>query len=266
MRFSQKLSDICFFVNERIAVADLDLNAYISTENMLPNKQGVALAAVLPPVSQTRAYRTNDVLASNIRPYFRKIWFANRSGGCSNDVLVLRAKETCNPAFLYYLLSDNNFFQYVTATSKGTKMPRGDKDAIMRYAVPDAPLDEQARIAATLAPLDARIDINKKIICNLEKMAQAIYKNFIANVKRSAVKLKTLCAFQEGYVNPPQNRAEYFDGSVKWLRAVDINESFIFDTSRTLTERGFASAGKSALLFKPGTIAISKSGTIGRLG
>ena len=79
-------------------------------------------------------------------------------------------------------------------------------------------------------------------------------------------KLNELCDFQEGYVNPAQTHNEYFDGNVKWLRAVDINESFIIETSRTLTTAGFESAGKSALLFKPNTIAISKSGTIGRLG
>jgi type I restriction enzyme S subunit len=97
-------------------------------------------------------------------------------------------------------------------------------------------------------------------------MLQVIYANFIASIDGSTAKLKKICTFQEGYVNPSQNRSDYFDGSVKWLRAVDINESFIFDTSRTLTNRGFESAGKSALLFKPNTIAISKSGTIGRLG
>ena len=78
--------------------------------------------------------------------------------------------------------------------------------------------------------------------------------------------LSILCDFQEGYVNPPQTHPEYFDGEVKWLRAVDINESFIIETSRTLTKAGFESAKKSALLFEPNTIAISKSGTIGRLG
>jgi type I restriction enzyme S subunit len=97
-------------------------------------------------------------------------------------------------------------------------------------------------------------------------MAQAIYADFLARIDGNVSKLKELCAFQEGYVNPSQSRTEFFDGEVKWLRAIDINESFIFDTSRTLTRVGFESAGKSAYLFRPDTIAISKSGTIGRLG
>ena len=79
-------------------------------------------------------------------------------------------------------------------------------------------------------------------------------------------KLGDVCDFQEGYVNPPQGNPEYFDGDIKWLRATDLNDGFVYSTTRTLTHLGFKSARKSAILFKPGTIAISKSGTIGRLG
>ena len=84
--------------------------------------------------------------------------------------------------------------------------------------------------------------------------------------KRREVVLGEIAEFQEGYVNPPQSKSQYFDGPIKWLRAVDLNNSFVFETSRTLTENGYRSAGKSAYLFPPDTLAISKSGTIGRLG
>lgn len=80
------------------------------------------------------------------------------------------------------------------------------------------------------------------------------------------VKLRDCAAFQEGYVNPSQTKAHYFGDEIKWLRAVDLNDSFVFETSRRLSRSGFESAGKAALLFKPDTLAISKSGTIGRLG
>jgi type I restriction enzyme, S subunit len=176
-----KLSDLCSFADGRVAVADLDLDNYISTENMLPNKEGITNSAGLPLASQTQAYQSGDVLVSNIRPYFRKIWIADRDGGCSNDVLVLRAKEGCNPTFLYYLLSDDSFFDYATATAKGTKMPRGDKGAIMRYEVPDVPLDVQGNIAQMLVCLDDKIANNKKLNHHLEQMAQAIFKSWFVD-------------------------------------------------------------------------------------
>lgn len=170
---TSKLSDLCTFVDGRVAVADLDLDSYISTENMLPNKEGIIRSAGLPTVNQTQAYQKEDVLISNIRPYFRKIWFADRDGGCSNDVLVLRAKEKVYPNFLYYLLSNDNFFDYATATAKGTKMPRGDKGAIMRYEVPNLPLDIQKEIADTLSALDGRIAENRKINHHLALLSSA---------------------------------------------------------------------------------------------
>ncbi len=157
------LSDLCYYADGRVLVADLDLDTYISTENMLSNKEGITRSAGLPTVPQTQAYQAEDILISNIRPYFRKIWFANQNGGCSNDVLVLRAKEHVHPGFLYYLLSDDNFFNFATATAKGTKMPRGDKGAIMRYEVPDLPLETQIGIANILSVIDARIALNRAI-------------------------------------------------------------------------------------------------------
>ncbi len=83
---------------------------------------------------------------------------------------------------------------------------------------------------------------------------------------RRIVQLSTCAAFQEGYVNPSQRDQSYFGNDYKWLRATDLNNGFVFETGRGLSAKGFASAGKSALLFEPGTLAISKSGTIGRVG
>lgn len=78
------------------------------------------------------------------------------------------------------------------------------------------------------------------------------------------IKLKEICDFQEGYVNPPQTNRDFFDGPIKWIRANDVNYNNIYNTSRTLSKLGFESAKKSAILFEPNTIVITKSGTIGR--
>lgn len=162
-----KLSDICFYVKGRVDVSDLTDENYISTVNMLPNKGGITTALSLPSTVQTQAYQKNDVLLSNIRPYFKKIWFADCNGGCSNDVLVLRTKNGVDARFLYYVLADDKFFDYSTATSKGTKMPRGDKKAIMEYAVPHFDLSTQKKIAEILANIDDKIFLNNNINKNL---------------------------------------------------------------------------------------------------
>jgi len=176
MKFN--LSDICDYAKGKIDVAVLDEDTYISTENMMPNKGGITSASSLPTVAQTQAFSAGDVLVSNIRPYFKKIWFAEYDGGCSNDVLVFRAKDGVSKRFLYYVLADDTFFDYSMATSKGTKMPRGDKAAIMKYGVPDFTFEEQEKIAGILEVLDRKIQINTEINDNLEEQARSVFQSW----------------------------------------------------------------------------------------
>ena len=131
----KRLSDSADFRRER--TNNITLESYISTENMIENKGGVTVIDSVPLINTTSAYKAKDILISNIRPYFKKIWFATHDGSCSNDVLVIKAKQNVNPLFLYYVLADNNFFNYATVTAKGTKMPRGTPKAIMQYLVPN---------------------------------------------------------------------------------------------------------------------------------
>ena len=177
-----KLEDICSYVKVKVDVSTLTNDTYISTENMLSNKGGVKAATSLPSTMQVQRYQRNDVLVSNIRPYFKKIWLAEHDGGCSSDVLVLRAKEGIDAIFLYYVLADDDFFDYATATSKGTKMPRGDKIAIMQFDVPLFDLATQKRIAGVLSSIDEKIALNKKINNNLEEQAFTIFNNMFPNI------------------------------------------------------------------------------------
>ena len=85
---TSKLDSLCAYAIGKVAVVDLNVHNYISTENMTPNKGGIADAKTLPSVQYAQRYLKGDVLVSNIRPYFKKIWMAEFDGGCSNDVLV----------------------------------------------------------------------------------------------------------------------------------------------------------------------------------
>ena len=172
-----KLSDICSFRKGKVEVENLNAKNYISTENMLPNKCGITEASSLPTVSLTQEYNSGDVLVSNIRPYFKKIWQAEYDGGCSNDVLVFVPKPNTDKDFLYYVLADDDFFTYSMATSKGTKMPRGDKTSIMQYEVSLIDLQVQKKIASVLKALDERIKLNNEINNNLEQQISALFIN-----------------------------------------------------------------------------------------
>ena len=144
------LSTICRYVTEKAVFSDIESSVYISTENILPDKQGVASFGTTSPSERVVYFREEDVLVSNIRPYFKKMWFATTEGGCNADVLCFRA---LNKRFSYLLKSimfQDGFFDYVMSGAKGTKMPRGDKNHIMQYQIPCFS-DEQLRKFNTLA-------------------------------------------------------------------------------------------------------------------
>lgn len=173
-----RLSEICTLRKDKVDVKSLNLETYISTENMLPNKGGVIKATSLPNVLTTQKFRYGDILVSNIRPYFKKIWKAKFDGGCSNDVLVFESKPNTDQDFLYYILSNDDFFAYSMASSKGTKMPRGDKKSIMQYEVPALDLSLQKKIACILLSIDHKIELNRKINDNLQQQVQLLYKKY----------------------------------------------------------------------------------------
>ena len=130
-----ELADVCNFSKDKIPVSELSIRNYISTENMLSDKKGATEATNLPAVQQTTACHYGNVLISNIRPYFKKILYCQCEGGCSNDVLCFVPKAPELSAYLYCTLYADNFFDFMVAGSKGTKMPRGDKKQIMTYKV-----------------------------------------------------------------------------------------------------------------------------------
>lgn len=129
------LSEICGYSKDKVNIEDLTLETYYSTENMQPNRQGAVQATTLPTIKQTIACKKGDVLISNIRPYFKKIIYCFADCGCSTDVLCFVSNKSEYSAFLYCALYSDKFFDYMVAGSKGTKMPRGDKQQIMMYPI-----------------------------------------------------------------------------------------------------------------------------------
>lgn len=177
------LVEVSVYRKDRISSDKVDKENYISTENMLPNRGGVEIATTVATAKTFPAYKKGDILLSNIRPYFKKIWYADKEGGCSNDVLVVKGNKTVDNKFLYYVLSDNNFFNYSTVTSKGTKMPRGSKNAIMKYWVPDLDLPTQRKIADILSSYDELIKANNERIELLEQAAQELYREWFVRFR-----------------------------------------------------------------------------------
>ena len=255
-----KLSDICDYVTSRTT----NIENYISTENMLPNKGGVCTPSNVPSGAAIE-YKVGDILISNIRPYFQKIWQADCNGACSADVLCFRANDKVDSKYLYYLLSQQLFFDYVMSGAKGCKMPRGDKKQIMQWQISLPPMAEQRRIAGILGAIDDKIENNRRINTNLELQAQALYKQWFVDNRSDNWEEKPLSEivfFQEG---PGIRNWQYVEKKgVRFINIRCINDGDVNVQNANMISEDEACGKYAHFLLEPLDIVMSCSGTLGR--
>src|SRR5690606_28710874 len=123
--------------------------------NLLQNREGKTISNYVPQSGNSTKYNFNDILIGNIRPYLKKIWLADKTGGTNGDVLVLHPfDKNISAKYLYQILADDNFFEYNMQHAKGAKMPRGNKNKILEYRFPTPSLQEQERIVSILDKFD----------------------------------------------------------------------------------------------------------------
>jgi type I restriction enzyme S subunit len=176
MSKSIKLGQVVLYSKERVDVGKVSLESFVTVDNLLPNKGGIAIAENMPPQGVTLPkYQKENILVGNIRPYLKKIWFANRDGGAAADVLIFDVKPNHCPKFVYYAMVRDDFFGHMMRGKKGTKMPRGDKNQILDFPIPDIEYTTQECIASVLSSLDAKIELNNRINAELETMAKTLY-------------------------------------------------------------------------------------------
>ena len=276
------LSEVSVYRKDRIGSDKVNKENYISTENMLSNRGGVENATTVASAKSFPAYKKGDILLSNIRPYFKKIWYATQEGGCSNDVLVVKAGKTVDSKFLYYVLSDNNFFNYSTVTAKGTKMPRGSQNAIMKYWVPNLDLPTQKKIADILSSYDELIKANNERIELLEQTVQELYKEWFVRFRFPGYEN---AKFEEGIpegwsyvrfgkaidiidgdrgVNYPKQEEFYPEGDCLFLNAGNVTtKGFDFSSCAYITKEKDAILRKGKV--QHGDVLLTTRGTVGNV-
>jgi len=177
------LGDVSEFSKERVNTQNLSSDNYVATENMLQDYQGIIEASSVPTNTNVIKFNRGDVLLSNIRPYLKKVWFADINGGCSADVFVFKTLSTCIPDFLHYIIANDRFINFAMSGAKGVKMPRGDKEQMKTYEIGLPSIEEQKKIAKLLSLLDERISIQNKIIEDLKKLKCAIIEKVYSEIQ-----------------------------------------------------------------------------------
>lgn len=289
-----KLSSIADYVTDKISSNDIALLEYVTTDCILQNKKGREIATNLPPQSccLTR-YQRGDVLIANIRPYLKKVWFADIDGGASSDVLVFRAKEGHSPSFLYAVLLQDSFFDYVMQGAKGSKMPRGDKEQILRYEMPTLSCSEES-IGTFFLNLDQKIRLDEQINQNLEAMVKQLYDYWFVQfdfpneegkpykssggemvwneeLKREIPALwetKEVADIANVYNGATPSTVDElnYGGDIVWITPKDLSDQkqkFIYQGERNISQVGYDSC--STHLLPSNTILMSSRAPIGLL-
>ena len=169
------LGEVSLYSMERINATELDESNYVSVENLLQNKSGKVNSTCCPNEGNWVKYSCGDTLIGNIRPNLRKIWLADIEGGTNGDVLVIHLKDGFRSAiiskYLYYILSSEDFFLYDIQNAKGAKMPRGDKNAVMKFPIAYPSPQRQQEIVSTL-------DTFESLITNIKQELEARKKQY----------------------------------------------------------------------------------------
>ncbi|OIP53592.1 MAG: hypothetical protein AUK31_01365 [Fibrobacteres bacterium CG2_30_45_31] len=182
--------NVSHFVKDRVGLNELTLETYVSTENLLSDYSGVAISSKLPPSGSFTQYKNGDILVSNIRPYLKKIWQADRDGAASNDVIVIRSGKEVRSKFLRGLIQNDAFIDYVMKGAKGVKMPRGDISSMADYPVAFPSFEEQSRIADCLSSLDALIAAHSQKLDGLKSYKKGLMQQLFPAKGEKVPKLR----------------------------------------------------------------------------
>ena len=263
-----RLGDFATFVNEKCYLNEASRNTYVSTENLKPNRLGVFFPITkLPRTNKVNTFAKGDILIANIRPYFKKIWHANIAGTHSTDVLNIRSNsKQLLQSYLAVVLSDDRFFDYMMATSKGTKMPRGDKKAIMDFKFELPSFKDQIIISDSISIINQKIELNQQINKNLLHMMETKWRKQFEGLDANQGHFTDLADVVAGGT-PSKKQSEYFGGNIAWITPKDMSKTtrvFIEHGTLNITKIGLNNS--SAKLVPKGTILFSSRAPIGYIG
>ena len=200
---------------------------------------------------------------SNIRPYLKKIWLARFEGVCNADVLVFKS-NLVNPHYLYYVLTNDNFINYVMASVKGSKMPRCDKSHIMQYHLLIPNEQEQQKITDFLSLIDQRIDTQSKIIEDLELFKNMISYKILYDDKTVCYKpLSSFSELKNGYAFKSTTYSS--KGDYQIVTIANVSGDRYIDLTSSNKILNIPNDIQSHQILKINDILISLTGNVGRV-
>ncbi|MCK9360740.1 restriction endonuclease subunit S [Patescibacteria group bacterium] len=236
-------------------------------------------------------YDREGVVLSAIGANCGDTWFATGKWSCIKNTIRFFPKneKKFNSRFLFYVTQGKYHWP-----KRGSAQPFISQ-ADARNVEIAAPVDinEQSRIASILSALDDKIELNRKINENLEKIASALFKRWFVDFefpnekgkpyKSSGGKMveSELGEIPEGWCissfaetieilsggTPKTSEVGYWNGDIPWFSVVDAPQEtdvFIIDTEKKITQQGVENS--AAQILDKGITVITARGTVGKVG
>ena len=233
------------------------------------------------PSRARRVIKPGDIMYSTVRPNLKAYYFVKNCPNnaiCSTGFAVIRNKKNANNRFIYSLISESSFVEYLASVAKGSAYPAVDKNDFLRAKVRIPDIQTQTRIADILSTYDDLIENNNRRIELLEKAAQELYKEWFVRFRFpnhentkfvnglpegwSVFRLEDVAEIGRGSSPRPIADQKYFvNGKIPWIKIADATASkmFIFKTKEYVNDYGASFSRKLA----PGSLILAASGTLG---
>lgn len=156
---------------------------YVGLGHIPHNRLTVASHGVANDVTSTKVrFRRGDILFGRLNPHFRKVARAQYDGVCSTDIWVVRARTRVDQEYLFYQMANPRFVDHASTGSEGTSMPRAKWDHVAQYNVILPCLAEQRRIARVIGTIDAKIDLNRRMITTLDLAMYTVFFHWFGSI------------------------------------------------------------------------------------
>lgn len=237
------------------------------------------------PSRAKREVKQGDTLFSTVRPNLRAYYYVRKcpdNAVASTGFAVLRAKKTADKRFVYYLVTENSFINWLTLVAKGSAYPAVDSNDFKKAKVTVPDLPTQTRIADILSAYDDAIENNNRRIALLEKATQELYKEWFVRFRFPGhenakfvnglpegweyVRFGTLAEIIDGDrgENYPKQEEFYSEGYCLFLNAGNVTKSgFAFENNAYITEGKDKALRKGKLARND--IVLTTRGTVGNV-
>ncbi len=236
------------------------------------------------PGRAKRKISNGDTIYSTVRPNLRAYWYVRdcpENAIVSTGFAVLRAKKNYDKRFVYYLVSEKSFVDYLSLVAKGSNYPAVDTNDFIKAKVIVPPRQTQTRIAEILSAYDDAIENNNRRIALLEKAARELFREWFVRLRFPGhesvkfvdglpdgwemVKLYTLYDTTSGGTPSRSNSKYYESGTVPWIKTGELNDRFVIGTEEAITEDAIKNS--SAKRIMPDSLVLAMYGaTIGKMG